>query len=100
MNDLVIKMANREGMKRCVEQIEALWGRQDSSKLLSSIQCPTLLICGEQDALTPPAIHLQMAEKIKLSKLEIIPECGHLTTLEAPDEVCRLMIEWLNERGP
>ncbi len=99
LNDLVIRMANRVGMKQCIEQIEALWGRQDSSNLLSSIQCPTLLICGEQDALTPPGIHLQMAEKIKLSKLEIIPECGHLTTLEAPDEVCRLMTELINERG-
>ena len=39
-----------------------------------------------------------MKEKIKLLKLEIIPECGHLKTLEVPDEVCRLITEWINEK--
>ncbi len=63
----------------------AMAERPDSVPLLSEIQCPTLVIVGEQDGLTPPADAKLMAEKIKAAKLEIIPNAAHLSNLEQPE---------------
>ena len=45
---------------------------------------PTLILVGEHDALTPPAAARAMHEKIAGSRLEVIPEAGHLSNLENP----------------
>ena len=63
----------------------AMAERLDSVPLLSEIQCPTLIIVGEQDGLTPPADAKLMAEKIKGAKLEMIPHAAHLSNLEQPE---------------
>jgi pimeloyl-ACP methyl ester carboxylesterase len=63
----------------------AMAERPDSVSLLSEINCPTLILVGEQDGLTPPADAKLMAEKIKKSQIEIIPGAGHLSNLEQPD---------------
>jgi pimeloyl-ACP methyl ester carboxylesterase len=63
----------------------AMAERPDSVPLLSEIQCPTLIIGGEEDGLTPPADAKLMAEKIKGAKLEIIPNAAHLSNLEQPE---------------
>ena len=65
--------------------------RQDNLKILTSISCPTLVVCGEEDVLTPPEIHREMAENIPNARLELIPGCGHLTPLEAPERLNDLM---------
>jgi pimeloyl-ACP methyl ester carboxylesterase len=59
--------------------------RSDSSDLLSSITCPTLVIVGEQDAFTPPAVAHEYAAKISGSQLATIPHAGHLSNLEQPE---------------
>jgi len=63
----------------------AMAERPDSVPLLSEIACPTLILVGEQDGLTPPADAKLMAEKIKRARLEIIPGAGHLSNLENPE---------------
>jgi pimeloyl-ACP methyl ester carboxylesterase len=55
------------------------------------------VVCGEEDVLTPPEIHREMAENIPNARLELIPGCGHLTPLEAPDRLNDLMLEWLEK---
>ena len=69
--------------------------RADSLLLLRSIGCPTLVLCGRQDALTPPERHEEIARAIAGSKLEIIEDCGHLSTLERPAEVNAALRRWL-----
>ncbi len=59
--------------------------RADSSALLANIACPTLVIVGEQDVLTPPAIALEYAAKIVGAQYIVIPQAGHLSNLEQPD---------------
>jgi len=68
-----------------VGDLMAMAERPDSVPLLSEIICPTLILVGEQDGLTPPADAKLMAEKIKKAQLEIIPSAGHLSNLEQPD---------------
>ena len=65
--------------------LTALMTRPDSTPLLASIRCPTLIIVGAEDTLTPPALSEQMQRAIAGSQLVIIPAAGHLTNLEAPD---------------
>jgi 3-oxoadipate enol-lactonase len=58
--------------------------RPDSSDLLASISCPTLVVVGEQDAFAPPAVAREYAAGIRESQLVIIPNAGHLSPLEQP----------------
>jgi pimeloyl-ACP methyl ester carboxylesterase len=69
--------------------------RADSLGLLATIACPTLVLCGRQDALTPLARHEEIAAGIKGARLEIIEDCGHLSTLEKPAEVNSPLRRWL-----
>jgi len=69
--------------------------RPDSSPLLAQIRCPTLVVVGRQDALTPPELSQEMASRIPGAKLEIIPDCGHLSTMEQPVAVNRAIRAWL-----
>jgi pimeloyl-ACP methyl ester carboxylesterase len=59
--------------------------RADSSDLLSSISCPTLVIVGEKDALTPPVVAREYAARIPGSQFATIPDAGHLSSLEQPE---------------
>jgi 3-oxoadipate enol-lactonase len=58
--------------------------RADSSDLLSSITCPTLVLVGEQDVLTPPQLAQEYATKIPGVQFVVIPHAGHLSNLEEP----------------
>ena len=93
----IMRMASKVGLERCRQQVRALMARQDNRKILASISCPTLVVCGEEDVLTPPEIHREMAENIPNARLELIPGCGHLTPLEAPERLNDLMLEWLEK---
>jgi pimeloyl-ACP methyl ester carboxylesterase len=59
--------------------------RPDSTPTLATIACPTLVIVGEQDTLTPPAESEKMAKAVKGAKLVKVPEAGHLANLENPE---------------
>ena len=73
----------------------AMAERPDSVSLLPEINCPTLILVGEQDGLTPPADAKLMAEKIKRSQLEIVPGAGHLSNLEQPDHFNKTVRKFL-----
>jgi pimeloyl-ACP methyl ester carboxylesterase len=72
--------------------------RQDSSDLLSVINCPTLIIVGSNDGLTPPVESEKMAKQIHHSQLEIIDEAGHLSNLENPEKFNQIVGEFLRRR--
>ena len=59
------------------------------------MRVPTLVLCGEQDAVTPLADHAAIAARVPGARLERIPECGHLSTLEQPQAVNRVLVDWL-----
>lgn len=61
--------------------------RSDFSDRLGEIDCPTLLLCGAEDALSPPEVMRAMADGIPNSVYVEIPAAGHLAPLEQPQEV-------------
>jgi pimeloyl-ACP methyl ester carboxylesterase len=89
-------MADNIGKDAFVRQQHAIMSRTDSLTLLAAIACPTLVLCGRQDALTPPARHEEISAGIKGARLEIIEDCGHLSTLEKPVEVNTALRRWLS----
>jgi pimeloyl-ACP methyl ester carboxylesterase len=91
----VRQMARETGADAFVRQQRAIMGRPDSRPDLPAIRCPTLVIVGEHDALTPPKVAREIAEGIAGSKLLVVPDCGHLSTLERPEAVTRALVEWM-----
>ena len=74
---------------------EAMIARADSTPLLSTIDVPTLIVCGEEDVLTPPKESRAMHAAIPGSRLEIIPAAGHVSNLERPAAFNQLWAEFL-----
>jgi len=75
---------NPLGVKGC---LLAMAGRTDTTDYLSKINNPVLVICGEKDTLTPPAVMEEMHRKIKNSSFVLIPGSGHMTPIEQPERV-------------
>jgi pimeloyl-ACP methyl ester carboxylesterase len=93
--EAVLQMADDTGLDSFKRQEAAIIARPDNRPLLASIRCPTLVLVGEQDALTPVAMAREIAAGIQGAALEIVPECGHLSTMERPEVVNRALRTWL-----
>ncbi|MBI3708538.1 MAG: alpha/beta fold hydrolase [Proteobacteria bacterium] len=93
----VMAMTARVGRDAYLRQQLALLGRVDSRPGLARITCPTLVLCGREDQLTPVERHREMAADIANARLVVVDECGHLSPLERPDEVNRAMRIWLSQ---
>ena len=72
--------------------------RADSTPSLPAIACPTLVLVGDQDAITPVSDARILFERIPHTELEIIEDAGHLANLERPDLVTERMARYLRER--
>lgn len=96
LKGIVHAMARETGKDAFVRQERAIMGRPDSRGLLASIKCPTLVIVGDGDELTPPDLAREIAAGIPNAKLTIVPECGHLSTIEKPEPVNAAMVEFLS----
>jgi pimeloyl-ACP methyl ester carboxylesterase len=88
-------MAGRVGTEGFLRQQRAILGRADSRPSLAAISCPTLVLCGREDALTPPDLHEEIAAAIPDATLVELPRCGHLSPLEAPAAVTAQLRFWL-----
>ena len=67
-----------------IAALQALRNRPDSAPTLATIRVPTLVIVGNKDVLTPPALSESMAARIAGAKLVVIEGAGHLSNLEQP----------------
>jgi pimeloyl-ACP methyl ester carboxylesterase len=95
--EAVLQMGADTGTAAFKRQQTALMGRPDNAALLASIRCPTLVIVGREDVLTPPELAQDIARGISGARLEIIRECGHLSTMEQPAAVNRALRSWLTD---
>ncbi len=96
LEPLVMEMALDVGTDEFINQWRALASRADSWSTLKDIRCPALILCGVHDAHCNEKLHQDMALEIKHAKLEIIEEAGHLSTLDAPEQVNKALENWLN----
>ena len=88
-------MAERVGADAFARQQTAIIIRVDSRPDLPDIACPTLVLCGRQDALCTVETHAAMAAAIPGARLAVIEECGHLSPIERPQAVTALLRDWL-----
>jgi pimeloyl-ACP methyl ester carboxylesterase len=93
--ETIERMGADTGVEAFKRQQTALMGRPDNRPFLPSIRCPTLVLVGREDALTPVELSQEIAAGIPGAKLEIVPDCGHLSTMERPEAVNRALREWL-----
>ncbi len=91
-------MAGEAGPDAFIRQQQALIARPDSRPHLAAISCPTLVLVGDSDLLTPPELSGEIADGIPGARLVTIPGSGHLSTLEQPGLVSAALTEWLAAR--
>ena len=95
LTHIIMSMAERLGRDSFRNQQTAIMNRIDSRSLLKHIACPVQVIGGREDALTTPEIMREITTGIPNARFDIIEQCGHLSTLEQPDQVNVLMKRWL-----
>jgi len=95
--DLCMEMAEALGPDVFVRQSRALRDRPDQTETLRAYRGRALILCGRHDVPCPVSRHELMHGLMPRSRLEIVADAGHLTTLEAPDAVNRHLKDWLNE---
>jgi pimeloyl-ACP methyl ester carboxylesterase len=96
--DSILEMIARQTPEMFAAQIRALLNRPDASDVLPTVTQATLLLCGRQDAWSPLARHEAMARLIANSRLQVIEESGHMTTMEQPVQVSTALRAWLSEK--
>jgi pimeloyl-ACP methyl ester carboxylesterase len=92
---LVRLMAEETGAEAFIRQQQAIIGRADSRPGLGAIGCPTLVLVGDGDQLTPPELSVELADAIPAARLVVVADSGHLTPLDQPEEVTKALVEWL-----
>ncbi len=75
----------------------AMAARPDSTDLLGAVTVPALVVVGEQDTMTPPQVASQLAARLPQGRLAVLPECGHLSPVEAPEAFVDAVGPWLTE---
>ena len=95
--DLCMEMALRLGPGAFENQSLALASRPDQQDTLRAFGGPALVLCGEHDALCPVHRHTLMHDLMPHSTLTILPNAGHLPTLEQPEATTAALAAWLKE---
>ena len=93
--DLVL----RAGAAQWILQNRAIMNRPDARLHLTRVRCPTLVLCGESDLLTPPELSHEIAGLVPGAELQLLPQCGHMLTMEQPEAVNAALLAWLTRLG-
>ncbi|MGA0605189.1 alpha/beta fold hydrolase [Phenylobacterium sp. VNQ135] len=94
---VVRRMAEATGAETFLTQQRAIMARADSRPGLTAIRCPTLVLWGRQDGITTEQHATEIAGGIPGARLEVVEDCGHLTTLEKPATTARLLADWFSD---
>lgn len=98
-----VAMVQRAGAAQLITQNRAVMARSDARPHLSAIdtrRCPTLVLCGEGDLLTPPEMSQEIAAAVRGARLEVLPHCGHMLLIEEPAAVATALGDWLQPLAP
>jgi pimeloyl-ACP methyl ester carboxylesterase len=95
LKETVRMMAAETGVEAFLRQQQAIISRPDSRPSLGAIKCPALVLVGDGDEATPPELAREIASAIGGSRLAVIADCGHLSTLEQPEKVTAALVEWI-----
>jgi pimeloyl-ACP methyl ester carboxylesterase len=92
---LMTSMARSIGAQGQRNQQRAMLGRPDSLADLGAVRVPTLVLCGAGDTVTPRADHEAIAARVAGARLVVVPDSGHLSTIEQPAAVTAALSTWL-----
>ncbi len=95
LKNAITQMAIDMGADKWILQARSLMARSSSVALLPYVKCPTLVIIGDEDQLTPMDHAVEMADSIPGARLEVIEDCGHMSSMERPEKVNTLLYDWL-----
>ena len=90
------EMAHRVGGVAGAAQARALAGRVDMTPQLHTLAMPTMVLWGKDDALVPWSAGRALADELPHAHFHTLDECGHLPTLEKPQECADLFGEFLH----
>lgn len=93
-----LAMARAIGPSGLLRQLAAQATRPDSRAALSSVNVPTVVVIGQDDKVCPPHLQHEVASGICGSVTQLLPGVGHMSPLEAPDEVAAALDTWLSSR--
>lgn len=99
LSSAVMAMGEAVGQHNFALQQQAIMNRHDQMDTLAQFQKPSLVLCGDLDELTPPELAYQMADVLTDVELVILPNVGHLSAMEAPDEVTAALLRLLGRIG-
>jgi pimeloyl-ACP methyl ester carboxylesterase len=91
----IMAMTQRVGRDAYLRQMKAIMARPDGRADLPRIVAPVLVLCGREDQSTPLALHKEIAALVPGAALVVVERCGHLSTMERPDEVSAALRDWL-----
>jgi len=94
---VVRTMAEDTGAEAFARQQAAIMTRADSRPGLAAVACPTLVVVGADDTLTPPDRATEIADAIPGARRIVVPDCGHLSPLEQPQSVTEALLAFLRE---
>jgi pimeloyl-ACP methyl ester carboxylesterase len=77
-------------------QRRAVVDRPDLRPHLRNLEVPVLIACGQDDQVLPPALSQELALFVPHARVVFIEQCGHMTPLEHPDDLARLLRQWLD----
>ncbi len=97
MASAIRAMARRLGKDGFLRKQRAIAGRVGSRPHLPRIACPTLVLCGREDAPTPLALSEEMAALVPGARIAVLERCGHISAIERPAEVSAALRRWLVE---
>ena len=94
--DEVMTMCGEIGVEIYKRQEELAAIRTDRRPDLPRIKCPTIVVCGRDDAATPLFLSEEIAKAIPAAALVVVDQCGHLVTMEKPEEANLILKTWLD----
>ncbi|WP_093132469.1 alpha/beta fold hydrolase [Variovorax sp. OK605] len=88
------------GAEQLIRQNRAVMRRPDARQHLPLLRAPVLLMCGDSDRLAAPECTREMAALLPRSETVWVAECGHMLTMEKPDQVNAALNAWLGREFP
>lgn len=95
LSGIVGSMALAAGPETFKRQQRAIIARLDSRPWLARIACPTLVVAAREDAIMPLEVLRELADGIPGARLAVVEDSGHMASIEQPEEVTRLLREWI-----
>jgi len=95
----VKKMLQNSGKQDFINEENSMLQREECLSILPTIHCPTLVVHAEKDKIFTLEDHQELASNIVKSKLSILKDCGHMSTMEKPKAITSLMRLWLTEKS-